>query len=154
MKRSIYISRKVLNVEDIRAWARSQGFASCVPAGDMHVTVAFDKRKHDWRDIPLEAPEVVQVLHPDERTVDEFRGGAIVIEIYSAELSARWAELVSSGLYWKWPDYRPHITITWKKPEGLDLSKITPYDGVIELGPEVPTEVVWQMRDRIAEDNL
>jgi uncharacterized protein len=154
VKRSIYISRKVLNSDAIKSWAKQQGFTTCLPDDDLHVTVAFDKKKHDWRELPLEAPEKVDVLHPDERAVEEFRGGAIVLEIYSSDLVTRWAELIQSGLHWKWPDYRPHITITYNIPENLDLAKVTPYDGVIELGPEIATEVNWNIRYKIDEDTL
>jgi uncharacterized protein len=143
-----------MNSEAIKDWAKQQGFATCLPDGDLHVTVAFDKKKHDWRDLPLDAPSSVDVLHPDERKVEEFRNNAIVLEIYSVELFARWAELIQSGLHWKWPDYRPHITITYNMPEHLDVSKVTPFDGVIELGPEVATEVIWDVRNKIDEQEL
>lgn len=121
----------------------------------MHVTVAFDKRQHDWRDLPLEDPyEMVEVRDPNERVVEEFRGNAVVLEIYSLELVTRWAELMQSGLYWKWPDYRPHVTITYNAPEGLDVSKITPFCGVIELGPEIISEVVHTWKNKLDEDEL
>lgn len=155
MKSSIYISRKVVNGEDIREWARNQGFATCIPDGEMHVTVAFDHKKRDWRELPLEqADHSISVVDPDERAVSLFKNGAIVLEIYSATLTARWAELHQSALHWKYPDYRPHITITYNLPEGMDLSRITPFDGIIELGPEVATEVVWNQRHHLKENDL
>ena len=154
MKRSIYISRKVLNGEVIHEWAKTQGFRSCVPQQDMHVTVAFDKRKHDWRDLPLYRDDGIDVVDPDERSVSLFRNGAVVIEIFSTELTARWAELLNSGLHWKHADYRPHITFTYDLPEGLDPLKVAPFDGVIKLGPEVVTDVIWQMRKNINEEIL
>jgi uncharacterized protein len=154
VKKSIYISRKVLNTNEIRDWARLQGFASCVPTGDMHITVAFDKKKHDWRELPLQSPETITVLDPNERRVEEFRGGAIVLEVYSTELTTRWAELTQAGLYWKWPDYRPHVTITYNKPAILDVSKIMPFDGKIELGPEIAVEVVDTWKRSLEEDIL
>ena len=86
--------------------------------------------------------------------VSLFKNGAIVLEIYSGPLTARWAELHQSALHWKYPDYRPHITITYNLPEGMDLSKIVPFDGVIHLGPEVTTEVVWNQRNHLKEEDL
>lgn len=154
MKKSIYISRRVLNIDEIREWAKEQGFETCLPGEDMHVTVAFDKKKHDWRDLPLDREETVSVVDPDERSVAEFRGGAIVLEIYSQELTARWAELVQSGLYWKWPDYRPHITFTYNLPEGVDLESIEPFPGVILLGPEIIDEVVDTWKHQREEEEL
>lgn len=121
----------------------------------MHVTVAFDHKKHDWRDLPLEEGKAtISIIDPDERKVEEFKNGAIVLEIYSTPLTTRWAELVQAGLHWKYADYRPHITITYAMPEGFDVGNITPFDGVIELGPEIVTEVTWNMRHKIEEDSL
>ena len=154
MKRSVYICRKVVNSDDIKAWAQRQGFASCLPKGEMHVTVAFDHRKHDWRDLPLDAERTVDVIDPDERSVELFRNGAVVLEIFSTPLTIRWAELVQAGLHWKYPDYRPHITLTYNMPEGFDLSKIQPFDGKIELGPEITSSVIWNQRNHQDEDPL
>lgn len=121
----------------------------------MHVTVAFDQNKHDWRTLPLrDVQELITVLHPDERALETFRGGAVVLEIYSRELTVRWAELIQSGLRWKWPDYRPHVTITYNVPETLDLKKIMPFSGVIELGPEVAVEAVFSWKDKHDEELL
>lgn len=154
MNKSVYISRKVLNSDEIRAWAKSQGFVSCLPEHEMHITVAFDKKKHDWRTLPFDADSFVDVKDVDERNVEEFRGGAIVLEVYSTELTARWAELTQSGLFWKWPDYRPHVTISYNDQKGLDISKIEPFSGTINLGPEVVDEVLDTWKDRTEEDDL
>lgn len=154
MKKSVYICRKILNSEEIRAWAKRQGFNTCMPEHEMHITVAFDKKKHDWRELPFEAETFVDVEDEDERSVEEFNGGAVVLEVYSKELTARWAELVQSGLYWKWPDYRPHITITYNKPDDMDVSKIEPFDGVIQLGPEIVDQVVDTWQNEVEEDDL
>ena len=153
MKRSIYICRKVLNTDELRAWARAQGFQTCTPEQEMHVTVAFDHKKHDWRDLPLDASPTVAVIDPDERAVSLFKN-AVVLEIYSQELTTRWAELHQSALNWKYPDYRPHVTITFNAPEGMDVSRIEPFDGVIHLGPEITSEVMWNQRLHMNEEPL
>jgi hypothetical protein len=154
VKRSIYISRKVLNINEIKDWLKQQGLTSCL-AEEMHVTVAFDHKKHDWRDLPIaEGLNEVDVVNPDERSVELFRNGAVVLEIYSTPLHARWGELVQAGLHWKFQDYRPHITLTYTIPEGMDLSRVEPFDGVIKLGPEIATQVVWQAREQLIEEAL
>src|SRR6266700_4036886 len=44
--RPLYVSRKVVNSDDIVRWARSQGFDTVVT--DLHVTVAYSMRPIDW----------------------------------------------------------------------------------------------------------
>lgn len=153
MNKSIYISRKVLNSDEIKAWAKEQGFSSCIPEHEMHITIAFDKKKHDWRSIPFDADSFVDVKTVDERSVEKFKGGAYVLEVYSTELTARWAELIQAGLYWKHPDYRPHVTISYNDQD-IDISKIEPFSGTINLGPEVVDEVIDSWGDDKQEIDL
>src|SRR5690606_28146793 len=46
--RPLYVHRKVKNAAEIIAWAKSQGFATTLPAEDMHVTIAFSRAPVDW----------------------------------------------------------------------------------------------------------
>ncbi len=66
-----------------------------------------------------------------------FDGGACVLEIKSPDLLERNEALREQGIHSKFPDYRAHITITYKKPKGLKVEGIEPYRGPIILGPEI-----------------
>lgn len=138
----------------MKVWARDQGFTSCLQASAMHVTVAFDRQLHDWNKLPLIGPKEIIITEPDERSVAIFKGGACVLEVYSTELTTRWAELVQSGLYWRWNDYRPHITITYNIGPGFRPSKILPYPGVIVLGEEHAVEVSQTWVNSLDEEPL
>lgn len=140
MKRSIYICRKVLNSNEIREWAKAQGFISCLQDSDLHVTVAFDYKKHDWSKIPLSQLDRVEVA--GATSVAEFRRGAIVLTLDCDTLQGRWQQLCDWGLRWKFKDYRPHITITYQLPEGMDPAAVKPFSGKVILGPEVLVEVL------------
>lgn len=131
----------MLNHGEIAAWMAEQGLESCVT--NMHVTLAFDKKPHNWSDLPPETIDEMVIPESDERTVALFRGGAVVLEVPSIELTARWSELLLCGLYWKWEDYRPHITLTYNLPDGVGVHGIEPYDGRILLGPEILEEVLY-----------
>ena len=37
--------------------------------------------------------------------------------------------------------YQPHVTVTYAKPEGLDLATVEPFRGKLEFGPEIFEEV-------------
>jgi hypothetical protein len=132
-KKSIYISRPVLNGEDIKQWAQRQGFASMTKLDDLHVTVIFCKEQQDWHNIPFEAISILEVEGGD-RGMEQF-GDATVLTIDSEMLQKRWKTLADSGIPYKFPQYRPHITITYSG-ESIDLAGIEPYDGPVVLGPE------------------
>ena len=69
---SLYVSRPVLNADEIIAWAKSVGFKTTLPAEDMHVTVCYSKEPVNWSaldrlaDILEVPPEGVRTLAWDE----------------------------------------------------------------------------------------
>lgn len=149
--RTLYVHRKVLNGAAILKWAKAQGFTSTLKAGDLHVTIAFSRKPVDWikagagwagdeegrLTIKAGGPRIVEPLGPK---------GAVVLHFASNELVWRHEDIKrQTGASWDWDDYQPHITITYEGA-GIDLSKVEPYTGKIELGPEVFEEVVedWE----------
>ena len=138
LMKSLYICRKVLNKQDIVEWAKATGFTSMLPKDDLHVTVVYCKDEVDWDDVDRDQPKILLNLdEDDEREIHLFDGGACVLEITSQELKDRNAELAELGIKSKHPEYRSHITITYKKPDDLDIKDIVPYRGPIIFGPEI-----------------
>ena len=151
MKSNIYISRKVLNYQDIVKWARESGFETMMPEDSLHITVVFCKHAVDWNLVKRDQPEMLLVPEEDKdeetlRGVHEFNGGACVLEIDAPDLKKRNHALGKLGIKSGFPDYRAHITITYNKPEDMNVDKIIPYRGPIILGPEViePASNGWK----------
>lgn len=143
-KKSIYISRPVLNPEDIEKWARTAGFKSMSRLSELHVTVVYAKEDQDWLRIPFDAPSIVEI-EGGERALEQF-GDATVLTISSDVLQKRWKTLMESGVPSSFPAYRPHVTITYEGKE-MDLGSIKPYGGIIKLGPEEVTEASTDWED-------
>ena len=142
--RTLYVSRPLLNGDAVRAWAASQGIASTLPVEDIHVTIAFSTEPVDWS--LLESDErQVPVLGTQGRAVHQFPArstpnGALVLKFESPELRARWQAFRDAGASWDFPEYQPHITITYAVPEA-DVGSIEPYTGPLLFGPEEFAEV-------------
>ncbi len=140
--RSLYVSRKVVNVSDITNWAKSQGFEDI--ESDLHVTVAYSREAVDWiamgqgwaddnkgnMEIRPGGPRVVEPLGSE---------GAIVLMFASSDLYWRNRDMREKGASWDYEDYQPHVTITYKG--GVDLDNVKPYTGKIVLGPEIFEEI-------------
>ncbi|MNN83453.1 hypothetical protein D3C81_2004930 [compost metagenome] len=62
--------------------------------------------------------------------------GAVVLLFNSSELAWRHMQIREAGASWDYEEYQPHVTITYAAGD-LDLSKIEPYRGKIEFGPEI-----------------
>ena len=74
-----------------------------------------------------------------------------MLEVSSSALSRRHEELKRIGADTSYPEYAPHITITYE-PGGIDPDKVEPYRGKMELGPEVFEEVNDDWKAGVSEE--
>lgn len=149
--RTLYVSRKVKNASEILKWAKAQGFKKTLTADDLHVTIAFSKTPVDWMKtgqswddeltVPAGGARIVEPLGPK---------GAVVLLFNSSALAWRHQDIRRAGASWDWPDYQPHITITYDGKD-VDLSQVEPYRGEIVLGPEIFQEVVEDWDENVKE---
>lgn len=147
--RSLYISRPILNAEDIIAWAKSQGFKTTLPAEEMHVTVAYSTKAVDWREVGIEKGTFVNV--GGARSVEALGAqGAVVLKFTDDELRKRWGEIRDVGASWDYNSYKPHVTISYAG-SGVDIKSVQPYDGPIYLGPEKRATVNDEWRANVTE---
>ncbi len=149
--RTLFASRLLLNVDDVREWAKSQGFASTLEDGDMHVTIAFSKEKFDWSD--FKPVETKLTLRGGDRTVELFGDDATVLTFRSDKLHERWAEFVDAGASWDFPSYIPHVTISYEG-KGLNPKNMKPFTGDLVFGPEILHELDDDWSDNIKEETL
>ncbi len=147
--KSVYVSRNALNREAIREWARANGFHSTLPGEDFHVTIAFSKEMFDW-DSTEPRQDFIYIPPAKDRQLKVFDGGATVIHFTNDQLAQRWQEFIDLGASNSYPDYKAHITVTYKgKPK-----KAIPYPGEIVLGPEIWKEVNMDWKKEMKEVSL
>ena len=146
----LYVYRRVKNAGDIIAWAKSQGFETTLPADDMHVTITFSKAPVDWFKMGEAWDAELTVNEGGARRVEEFNGGAKVLQFASSELGWRNMQMRENGASYDFDEYKPHITISY----GDAPSDIEPYQGKIVLGPEIFEEINIDWKSGIVEDTL
>lgn len=153
--RTLYIRRDVLNAAEITAWAKAQGFET-VQDG-LHVTIIHTRTPLDWIQVgqagewSSDEDGELTIAPGGPRLMERF-GEAVVLQFASSRLTWRHEDIKRLGADTDYPDYQPHVTITWKIPEGMDLSKVDPYRGKIVLGPEQFEEVNDNWRASIREE--
>ena len=142
--RTLYVSRKVLNADDLISWAKGQGFTTTLPADDLHVTIAFSRAPIDWMKVGESWASQLTVGPGGPRLMEQF-GEATVLLFKSVELDFRFQQIRDAGASWDHPEYQSHITISYGGAPA-DISKVQPYQGEIVLGPEIFAEVKedWQ----------
>lgn len=152
--RSLYLRRDVVNSDEITKWAKSQGFATV--QGGLHVTVIHTRTPIDWIKVgnvdeySTQDNGNITVPAGGPRLMERF-GDAVVLQFASSNLAWRHEAIKHLGAETDYPEYQPHITISWQAAD-LDLSKVEPYQGKIILGPEVFSEVRDDWKSTIIED--
>jgi phage-related protein (TIGR01555 family) len=153
--RSLYISRKVLNADEIRAWAKGQGFETV--QDDLHVTIIHTRTPLDWIKVGQasswgEDEDGNMTINAGGPRLMERFGEAVVLQFAATRLAWRFSSIVHEfDAEVDYPEYQPHITITWKGGDAIELDKIEPYRGKIVLGPEIFEEVDDNWRANITE---
>ncbi len=150
----LYVHRDLVNAADLVKWAKAQGFATTVPADDMHVTVTYSKAPVDWMAMGEswsgDDKGHITVQPGGPRVVSRFDGGAVVLEFACDTCSWRNRDMRERGASYDWPDYKPHVTISFKADE-VDLDKVEPYLGKLVFGPEIFEGIVDSWKDTIME---
>ncbi len=140
--RSLYVSRKVVNADEIAAWAKEQGIGEL--QGDLHVTVAYSRQAFDWikagnaNEWSNGGKDELVIPEGGPRAVEPLGGMSAVILFASAQLCWRHESIIRAGGAHDYPDYTPHISLT---KATVDLLKVEPYRGRIVLGPEIFEEI-------------
>lgn len=141
--RTLYVSRKVQNVADLKVWAKAQGLPEL--QDDLHVTIAYSTTPVDWIEMGATWSDVgnngrgeLVITAGGPRVVEPLGDRTAVLMFASSDLSWRNREMREKGASWSWPDYQPHISLT---AEPVDLAGVEPYRGKIVLGPEIFTEI-------------
>lgn len=153
--RTLYVRRDVKNSKDIISWAKGQGFKTTLPADELHVTIMYSKSPVDWmkmgQDFSMDSKGEITIQEGGARLVEPLgTEGAVVLMFSSTTLSWRHQDMKNNGASFDWPEYQPHITISYEAGD-LDLKKVEPYRGKIVLGPEVFEEVKEDWMDNVEE---
>lgn len=141
--RSLYVSRALKNGRELLRWAKAQGIPNLVSESELHVTIAYSRAKIDWMDVDADwqggelivaagGPRVVEIMGKEKNVL------ALLFRSYA--LAGRHAEIRDAGATWDWPEYQPHISISYDAP-GFDVSKIEPFTGELRFGPEIFAEI-------------
>lgn len=147
--RTLYVNRRVVNADEIIAWAKAQGFETTLPADDLHVTIAFSRKPVDW--MAIGEPWAAELtIHPGGPRLMERFGDAQVLLFASSELKWRHDAIREAGASWDHAEYQPHITISYTGHP--DFESVQPYQGRIVLGPERFEEVKEDWAASLTED--
>lgn len=149
--KTLYVSRKVKNAESVIKWAKSQGFTNTLKPEDLHVTIAYSRKPIDWMKIGEQWSSEIKVAEGGPRVIDEFGGGAKVLQFKCSDLEWRNMSIREAGASWDFADYHPHITISY----GDMPENVTPYQGEIILGPEIFQEIddAWKSKADLQDCN-
>jgi hypothetical protein len=147
--RTLYVSRKLLNADELRRWAEAQGFRNLVPAADMHVTVIASREALDWLKISPDSgwgPDgdngELTVPPGGPRIVEPLGNNQVPVLLFNSwRLAYRHGEMREAGASWDFEEYQPHVTLSYQRPpDGFDYDAVEPFVGQLRFGPEIFAE--------------
>lgn len=148
--KTLYVSRELLNTDDITLWAASQGLKTMLFPNDLHVTVCYSKQPVTWdiekQNDVLVLPGLDELQEDEQKTfVREMEmfgkdKNILVLRFSSEELLERNQEFRDHGCSYDFPEYKSHLTISYNGAD-IDISDIKPYTGRLEFGPEIYKEI-------------
>lgn len=150
--RPLYVSRQLLNASALIAWAKANGFATTLPADDMHVTVLYSRNEvdplrmgRDWRE---DDKGRVTVRPGGPRVIERLGENAVVLSFASPDLVHRHKDMIEAGGSHDYPQYQPHITLSYDVPDGIDFDALKPFNGELVFGPErfEPLDLDWKSK--------
>lgn len=155
-ERPMYVRRDVLNGKEILAFFKKQkAFSKMVQAKDLHVTLAYSIKPVDWSkagEAWSQDEKGHMTLRPGGPRIIERFQDAVVLVFTASELQYRHQDIHQrTGAEWSWPDYTPHITITYNGAD-VNIDEVKPWTGPIVLGPEIFEEATEGWSDTIIED--
>lgn len=127
---SLYVNRPVINAQEIHDWAVRNGVPEPVAPADMHATQVYSRKA-----APLE-PLRDEIVAGPTRVAPIGDQGAVALHINSPEMQARFAEAKAAGATHDYPEFQPHVTLSYNAP-GFDASKIAEPMPAVRLGPEI-----------------
>lgn len=116
----------------------------------MHVTVLYSREPVDpikmgtaWGE---DEKGNLTIKRGGPRALERFGEGALVLQFASWDLLHRHNDMIREGASHDWPEYLPHVTITYSVPDGFDIDAIRPYNGELRFGPEIfePLDLEWK----------
>jgi len=125
----VWISRKLINTDDIYRWASGIGIKKMLPPEHLHLTLATVREPVDWSLVTLREDDLH--LGPAKRPVQIFAWTIKALCVPDPLLDARHADLFAVYPQMDHPAFRPHISLF----KGGRMPTAT-YDGPIALGPE------------------
>lgn len=129
--KGLYIHREIIDSAGLVLWMKQIGVVDPVRSSSLHTTQAYSRKSVETP--PHDDPIRVRNGH---RSLEQFDQGAFVLKIAAPYLSARHAQLMRMGATFDYPEYVPHITLSYSE-QSESVQNAPPYDGEILLGGEI-----------------
>lgn len=161
--RTLYVRRDLLNAEDVREHFKAQGVTEMVEGKKMHVTLAYSRIAVDWMKVGqawTDDAEGNYTLRPGGARPLELLGAEkdVLVQLFvSSELAWRHEDMKLAGATWDYPEYQPHVSLTWNLAPTLTerlarMAELEPYTGKLVFGPEMFEEVKENWKATIKEN--
>jgi hypothetical protein len=128
-KSAFWLSRPVLNWDDIYKWAGTAKVQKLMPPSELHMTLATVRKPVDWKDLEIHKDTIEIPAGFKKVEIFAFTIKALIFK--NDRISARHQQLLSLYPEMDHTHFRPHVSLY----KGGRMPKAD-YEGPLVLGPE------------------
>lgn len=136
MLKPVYVSRKVINNNEVHNWYINQNISDIEPAERLHVTVAYSREPVNVDLLELDTGQLTipaSVLN----SLTNFGDYLVQLVPTNIVLFERFFYFRNHGCSWDHDNYQPHISIS----QSASYRGVQPFNGEIILGPEIAEDL-------------
>lgn len=135
----VYVARKLKNIDQWVSWCKSQGYTDINL--DPHVTIAYSRKFFYNKKCPIAN---ITILPQNMKSI-EILGDGTVLHFKSNKLRKSWLDKIAAGATWDYPDFLPHITLSYSHQD----FKGTLPDFPLVFGSEEETALMDDYIDKV-----
>jgi len=148
-KEPLYVSRKIINSQEIIQWYNDQGIQGLDDTTELHITQVYSSNPVDMNTMTYDTQTIKVEKEKSEAKMECFGNGKfLVLALNIPEMQERFKYFQSQGCSFDFPQYNPHTTISNNYGYSPELDHIIPFNGDIFLGPEIAESLELEKVER------
>jgi hypothetical protein len=134
--KGVYAACKISmeSAKSIARWQQAAGIPNAVPVDKMHITTVYSRKPCDYKPHGKIDPAVV--AKPSGFKLLGEDGKSLVLALNSPFLHDRWKQAIEYGASWDWPEYQPHVTLSYDVGDNFDVSSLQPFEDPLFVNEE------------------
>ena len=120
MNQTLYVSRKLINVDELYSWCKENKIENLIDRDKLHVTIAYSKKEVDHSLFKPKDYRIKVANSNRELVILGKENNCLCLKFDSVILSKRHKHFIDNGCSFDYDSYKPHLTLSYNCDKLLD----------------------------------